>query len=232
MLVEAERRLGVRFPDSYRQFIAERSRYDIAVKRVSLLPVDRCDWLDDTHTAVAIGRSSIDGSETLCFKVKRGVASDAVHAWDGERFKRIPDFGELVMRERTNPTLDTDDRVRLAERLGGASRRCACGREIKVLQACECGRIGARSDPTYVLSDAEQHQAQQAFPTLVRAARIVTALKQAGHAVPSGPTQLVALAELLDTGATAATLLASWKRTGMKIDLDEPTIARVLGEVR
>ncbi|MBA3538457.1 MAG: SMI1/KNR4 family protein [Deltaproteobacteria bacterium] len=230
-LLAVEQRLGTKFPDAYRAFIADRKPYSV-VKHIALRPVGRCDWLDDTKSAIAIGQSFTEEAGTLCFKVARGVVSEAVYLWDGSRFKRIPDFGELVWRERTNPTLTSDARVRLAERLGGAARRCACGGELRVLQVCTCGRIGARSDPPYVLSDAEQQEAQRAFPTLVRASRIVTALKEGGHAVPSGPTQLLATADLLEARATASALLAAWKKTGMKLDLDEPTLARVLKKVR
>ncbi|MEO8705473.1 MAG: SMI1/KNR4 family protein [Kofleriaceae bacterium] len=228
-LLAAEQRLGVTFPAAYRDFVLDRRRYVIGVKRISFHSIERCDWLDDHKRAIAIGRSFTDGDDTLCFKLGRGSLSEAVHVWDGAKFKRIPDFSELVMRERTNPTLGTDDRTRLAERLGGAARRCSCGRELRVLQVCECGRIGARTDAPYALSVEEQAQARQQFPAIVRAAALVTALKQAGHTVPSGPTQLLATADLLEANAPARALLAAWKQTGMTITLDAKTLEAELG---
>ncbi len=226
-LLAAERRLGVTFPDAYRAFIADRKRYDV-VKRISFYPIARCDWADDGRTAIAIGRSMVGDGGTLVFKVKRGVVSDAVYEVNEDGPKRIPDFNELVRRKHESPTLHTDERVRLAERLGGAARQCTCKREIRVLQVCECGRIGARTDKPYVLTEAELAHAEQAFGSVVRAWRVITSLKAAGHVVPSGPKQLIATADLLEAGATPAAVLAAWQETGMKVDVSKALLARVL----
>lgn len=227
-LLAAEARLGVRFPDAYRDFVANRKRYVIPVKRIRFLPVAKSDWLDDRKLAIAIGKSWSDGDGTLCFKVSRGTLSEKVHVWEDGAFKRIPDFGELVARERENRVLDDDARTRLAERLGGVAKRCACKREIRVLQECACGHIGARTDPPYTLSSDEQLAAETTFPGLVRAHRLVTALKAAGHAVPTGPGALLATADLLDANARPAALLAAWKATGMTIEVTARTIAMLL----
>ena len=226
-LLATEARLGVRFSDAYRDFVANRKRYTITVKRISLFPVSRCDWLGEQQ-AIAIGRSFTDGPGTLCFKVARKIASDVVHVWEAGKLTRIPAFAELVEREREPVALAGDARVRLAERLGGAARRCACGQEIRILQVCACGRIGARTDAPYVLSAREEADAERAFPTLVRAARLVAALKAAGHVVPSGATQLLVTADLLAAAAPAPALIAAWKTTGMAVAVDAPTVARLM----
>ncbi len=227
-LLAAEARLGVRFPDAYRDFVANRKRYVIPVKRIRFRPVAATDWLDDRKQAVAIGTTWSNGDGTLCFKVSRGTLSEKVHVWEDGVFKRIPDFGELVERERENRMLDDDARTRLAERLGGVAKRCACKREIRVLQVCECGRIGARTDPPYTLSSDEQSAAETTFLGLVRAHRLVTALKADGHAVPTGPGALLATADLLDANARPAALLAAWKATGMTIKVDAATLTSLL----
>jgi hypothetical protein len=227
-LLAAEARLGVTFPTAYRDFVANRKRYQVAVKRVRFAPVHKTDWLDDKRQAIAIGKTWTDGDGTLCFKVSKRALSESVYVWEDGAYKRIPDFGQLVQRERDNPTLDHDPRTRLAERLGGVAKRCACQREIRVLQVCECGRIGERTDPTYALSTREQADAERDYPALVRAHRLVTALKAAGHAVPTGPGALLATADLLDAKAKPAALLAAWKSTGMTIDVTAAAIAKLL----
>jgi hypothetical protein len=168
---------------------------------------------------------------TLVLKVRGTRAGDAVYVLSDDGLERIPDFGELVTRERDNPTLHTDERVRLAERLGGAARRCSCGREIRVLQKCECGRIGAPTDRPYLLSESELEHAEKAYATVVRAWRLIVALKKTGHVVPSGPTQLLATADLLTRGAKPPALLAAWKATGMNVDVDKTTLTRELDKL-
>jgi hypothetical protein len=227
-LLATEARLGVRFPDAYRDFVANRKRYQIVVKRIRFVPVGKTDWLDDSRKAIAIGKTWSDGDGTLCFKVIKRTVSESVYVWEDGAFKRIPAFNELVERERENRVLHDDARTRLAERLGGVAKRCACKRELRVLQVCKCGRIGARTDQPYTLSTAEQAEAVRAYPSLVRAYEIVTALKAAGHAVPTGPGALIATADLLDANAKPAALLAAWRSTGMTIDITAATITTLL----
>jgi hypothetical protein len=221
-LLAAEARLGVRFSEAYRDFVTNPKRYSVAVKRISFFPVRRCDWLDDTKKVIAIGKSYTDGDGTLCFKVSRKTVSETVYVWEDGAFTRIPAL--------ENRALDDSPRVRLAERLAGAARRCSCRREIRVLEVCKCGRIGAVTDEPYVMTAVEQAEARREFPTLLRAHDVISALRAAKHVVPSGANQLLATADLLDQKATPQKLIASWKKTGMKVTVDPRTVARLLSD--
>nr|MDQ3370169.1 SMI1/KNR4 family protein [Myxococcota bacterium] len=133
-LAETEARLGVQFPASYRAFAADRRRFRVAFKHVTLYPVQRCEWFDDRKDAVVIGITG--DAYPILLTVRQSTLSEAVYEHiDGRRTRR-PDFGEWVTdtREVVRPTLSDDDRARYAERLAGLARRCPCGAEIRIQQ--------------------------------------------------------------------------------------------------
>jgi hypothetical protein len=226
-LLAAEARLGIAFPDSYRHFVADPKRHTVMVKRVRFHPVARCHWLDSR--AVVIGVAHHDGTASLVFKGKGTQLGEQVYEVRGTKLLLRPNFYEFIRVERADRALSSDERVRLAERLGGAARRCRCGEEIRVGQAHACGHIGAVGDPPYEMTDAERAEAGRAHPDLVAAANLVAALKAAGHTVPSGPKALLAIADVLATRSNdAEAILATWRATSMAVRIDAATLATFL----
>lgn len=241
MLIAAERQLGITFPASYRHFIANRSHYVIGVKRVKFFPIERCHWLShaDEETAIAVGESYGDGLDTLCFRAKRGrkLSSDALHAWNGSRFTRCPDFSNFIEYRPPPPTKSADPRVALAERLAGARRACPRdGRELLIGETCTCGHIGATTDARYPLSEAELQTGKRDHPLVWRAWSVLSELKRAGHAIPTGSVQVLAIATLMaehdDSTAVAQEMLSRWKAKGMKVVLDEQTFTQFIDRQR
>lgn len=236
-LAATEQRLGVRLPDSYREFVTNPSRYTVMNKHVEFLPLAGVHWLsDDVRDTVIIGRTFTALAGQLVFKAKSGAAtisSDAVFELADETFNRLPGFSEFVAREPTPVSLSADARGRLAERLAGMTRRCSrCAAELKVGQTCACGHIGVVADPKYVLTPEEQQSAQREHPGLWRAWAALSALKQAGHGVPAGPIQVLALADVLERTAdakeAARSMLSAWSAKGMKVQVDESTVAEAI----
>ena len=153
------------------------------------------------------------------------IAREALYEWNGRTFRRAPDFSELVRRAHASTKISRDQRVLLAERLAGIARRCArCQTEIRVGQLCQCGHIGAIGDPKYVLSEEERATAQRDQAPVCRAWQTLSALKQAGAAVPTGSVQVLALADALVNEATSSAaahaLLATWQQKRMKVSID------------
>lgn len=232
-LEAAEARLGVTFPDPYRRFIADRTRYQVMVKRMSFHAIERCAWTDD-DSAVVIGKSLLDGVGLLVFKPVREQLSEVVYELVGGRFKRCPRFAEFVARERDNIAPSTDERRLFAERLAGGTRRCGCGQEIRVGQICACGHLGTPHDPQIELDAATEADAIAAHPRVWRAWQLVRSLRAAGHSVPSGPVQVLATAEALAEATDAArvrAILAAWTATGMKLSITAATVGAALATV-
>lgn len=229
-LEAAEARLGVQFPEAYRRFIADRPRYHVTVKRMSFYPIDRCMWTDD-DAAVIIGKAIIDGVTPLVFKLVRGRLSEAVYEHHGAAFKRCPRFAEFVDRERDEIAPSTDARRLFAERLAGGTRHCRCGQEIRIGQFCACGQLGKPTDPRIELDAATQAHAITTHPMVWRAWQLVRSLRDAGHAVPSGPSALLATADALAAPTDAArvdAIMAAWTATSMKLSIDRTMLLTAL----
>ncbi len=224
-LLEAEARLGVTFPEAYRQFISERKQHHVAVKQVEFFPIARCHWLTDEAAgkAVVIGRSFADTAGVLCLRPdSKGKLGEAVYEWAGARFVRRPDFSDFVSREKPTLAASADGRVAFAERLAGLRRTCGrCASEILVAQTCQCGHIGEGGDEKFVLSPEQLAQSQTEHPTVWSAWQILSELKRAGLGVPAGSIQVLALAELLgehlEPAAVAQRMLEAWKKKGLKV---------------
>jgi hypothetical protein len=200
-----------------------------------LFPVGRCEW-DAGETAVVIGRAFFETPSTLVLKRTRSGLSAVVYEQTDGRFVRRPQFAELVERKRAPvPPLSDDTRVRLAERLGGAARRCKlCGSDARAGQRCACGTSITARDPAYVMSAEEQAAGSAAHPDVWRAAALLAELKAAGHAVPSGPRQLPATADALfgtEPDRLPRVLLVTWQGSGMRIDFDEQVVSDALARI-
>lgn len=232
-LLQVEGRLGARFPASYRDFVANRPRYRVQVKRVSFFEVERCER--DGHVVV-IGRSAVDGPAELVFKVgARGVMGEAVFERSDRGLVRHPAFGELVEREKTFVAAPDDDRVRAAELLAGVSRKCPrCGRALRVGQLCDDGHIGHAADARYALSAEEGAALAQTHPRLSKAWAVLLALKAGGFGVPMGSNQVLALADALEAAGpdeAARRLLNVWKEKGLKVTAGQDDLRRAIEAV-
>lgn len=231
-LEAAEARLGVRFPAAYRAFVADRANHVIGVKRMRMFRVARVHWLQAAaHRGVVIGWTPLEPGPDLVFRPARarGMLGDAVYAFDGAAFTRLPDFDQLVHNERRTTVLATDVGARLAQRLAGLARRCPqCGAELVIREVCACGHLGAPSDPPIEPSPADL----AAHPLIARAHGILGALKAAGHAFPAGPAQTVALAAALAETATARAaatrLLAHWRERALPHALTATVLAAAI----
>jgi len=229
-LAATEARLGVRFPDDYRAFVLDRPSYHVMVKHIRLHAVERCARTGGDQ-AVAIGEAFFDGHTELVFKAQRRRLSDIVYELQDGRYTRRPRFAELVARDPGGAALSNAPELRLAERLAGFARRCPCGREVRVGELCSCMRVASKNDPAYELSVDELAAARAELPHVVLAAELARDLKTAGHAVPAGPKQLAAAALVLQSSPpadAAPRLLATWRDTGMSIDLDEATLTAAI----
>jgi len=234
-LLEAEARLGVTFPASYRAFVAQPRRHTMGVKRVRFFPVHRCEWLESCEGVVVGEDWNGDGLARLVFKLRAGrrPRSDALWALDDGRMKRLPPFADFVHRERHNPQVSDDERLLWAQRLTGVARRCSrCGTEIRIAQACTCGRIGARDDATYEMS-AEDRVAAGMVATAWAVLETVTG---GGFRVPRGPAQVVLLANLLDRHrepkVTADALIEAWQARSVGFTATSEALAAAIAKAR
>ena len=227
-LLETEARLEVTFPASYRAFVAQPRGHTMGVKRVRFFPVQRCEWLESGDWVVVGEDWNGDGLALLVFKLRRGrkPRSDTLYALRYGRMKRLPPFADFVHRERHNPQVSRDEQLLWAQRMTGVARTCSrCGTEIRIGQACTCGRIGDRSDPGYEMSDEDR----QAAAEVATAWAILRGIADGGERVPLGPAQVVLLATILveydDPNAIADALLDAWEARKTRTTVSRETLA-------
>jgi len=221
LIEKTERRLGVKFPESWKTWSPETERS--WVRGVAEL-YHPDDYVVGANGEIVIGTSS-DVEELAFLPMARNpkVLRDAVYVLGQRRPKKIvASFLELVVRPRLHKRPDEllyEKRTSWAAYLCGEIRVCpACGKERRH-PTCACPPAPTRGGdaPVAVRSAEDVARAGAELPALFAAAELVVALRDK-HPWIGNSQDVLALETARLRGLPASALVDRWRARGLEPD--------------